>query len=228
MKKLILFTVTFLIGMVLNAQETFFPTKNGTVLIYKTFDKKDKITSLVKYTIKDVKINGSDLDITYQCESLDPKEKLVFKEDITIHQKGDKLYFDMGNFINKAAFQQNGEIPANVEITGNNMEIPLNPKAGDLLPDANVAMALKMGFVNMKMAADITNRKVESIEDVTVTAGTFKTYRFSSVVNASAMGIKTSSKMIEWYAKGVGTIKSESYDKKGDLQSRTELVELQK
>ncbi len=226
MKQFLFLTIILFSGLVLKAQETFFPTKNGTVLIYKTFDKKDKLTSLVKYTIKDVKTNGSDFDITYQCESLDPKEKLVFKEDITIHQKDDKLYFDMSNFINKSAFQQNGEIPANVEITGNNMEIPLNPKAGDLLPDANVAMALKMGFVNMKMSADIINRKVEDIEDVTVTAGTFKTYRFSSVVNASAMGIKTSSKMIEWYAKGVGTIKSESYDKKGDLQAHTELVDI--
>ncbi len=67
---------------------------------------------------------------------------------------------------------------------------------------------------------------MEDIEDVTVSAGTFKSYRFSSLVNASAMGIKTSSKMIEWYSKGVGTIKSESYAKKGDLQSYTELVEI--
>lgn len=226
MKKLLVLAAVLIGTITLRAQETFFPTKEGTVLIYKTFDKKEKLTSMVKYTIKNVKINGSDYDITYQCESLDPKEKLVFKEDITIHQKGDKLYFDMSNFVNKSAFQQNGEMPANVEITGNNMEIPLNPKAGDLLPDANVMMSLKMGFVNMKMSADIVNRKVEDVEDVTVTAGTFKSYRFSSLVNASVLGIKTSSKMIEWYAKGVGTIKSESYDKKGDLQSRTELVEI--
>lgn len=226
MKKLILISVIVLSVMVLKAQETFFPTKEGTVLIYKTFDKKDKLTNTLQYTIKQVNISGSDMDITYLCESIDPKGKPIFKEEITIHQKGDILYFDMSNFINKAAFQQNGEIPANIEVTGNNMEIPLNPQPGDVLPDAHVAMALKMGIVNMKISADLTNRKVEAIEDITVKGGTFKCYKFSSDINSVAMGIKVKAKSVEWYAKGVGTVKSESYDKNGGLQSHTELVEL--
>lgn len=226
MKKLLVITVIVLGGMVLKAQETFFPTKEGTVLVYKTFDKKDKLTSTVQYTIKHVNISGSNMDITYQCESIDPKDKLVFKEEITIHQKGDIIYLDMSNFINKATFQQNGEIPANIEVTGNNMEIPLNPKPGDVLPDASVAMAVKMGFINMKVSADVTNRKVEAIEDITVKGGTFKCYKFSSDINSVAMGIKVKAKSVEWYAKGVGTVKSESYDKNGGLQSHTELVEI--
>jgi len=40
MKKIILITSIILCAIVLNAQETFFPTKEGTVLIYKSFDKK--------------------------------------------------------------------------------------------------------------------------------------------------------------------------------------------
>lgn len=226
MKKLILLTAIILVVLGSNAQEIFFPTKEGTVLIYNTFDKKDKLSGTVKYTIKHLSINGSDMDITYQIESIDPKDKLVFKEEITIQQKGDKLYFDMSNFINKAAFQQEGVIPAEIEVTGNNMEVPSNPNPGDLLPDANVEMALKMGFVNMKMSAQVTNRKVEAIEDITVAAGTFKGYKFSCDVNSSVMGIKVSSKNTDWYAKGVGIVKSENYDKNGKLQSRTELVEM--
>lgn len=227
MKKLILLTAIILIVLGSNAQEIFFPTKEGTVLMYKTFDKKDKLSGTVKYTIKHLSVNGSDMDITYQIESIDPKDKLVFKEEITIQQKGDKLYFDMSNFINKAAFQQEGVIPAEIEITGNNMEVPSNPNPGDLLPDAHVEMALKMGFVNMKMSAYVTNRKVEAIEDITVAAGTFKGYKFSCDVNSTVMGIKVSSKNNDWYAKGVGIVKSENYDKNGKLQSRTELVEMQ-
>lgn len=227
MKRLIFIAATLLIAIVLQAQETFFPTKEGTVLIYKSFDKKDKVTSMMRYTITNLKTNGSDMDITYMCESLDPKEKLVFKEEITIKQRGDKLFVDMGNFINKSVFQQNGEIPAEIEIKGNNMEIPLNPQPGDVLPDANVEMALKMGFVNMKVGAELTNRKVEAIEDIAVKGGNFKTYKFSSDVNSTAMGIKVKAKNIDWYAKGIGTVKSESYDKNGNLQGRTELIEIQ-
>jgi len=225
--KTVLFTIiTIFSALMVNAQETFFPTKEGMVLTYKSFDKKDKVSGVTKYTIEKVNISGSDIDITYLCEVLDNKEKLVFKEEITVHQKGDVLYIDMGNFLNKAAFQQEGTIPAEVEVKGNNMEIPLNPTPGQTLPDANIEMAMKMGFVNMKMSADITNRKVEAIEEISVTGGSFKCYKFSGDVNTVAMGIKVQAKTIEWFAKGIGTVKTESYDKKGNLTGRTELVEV--
>lgn len=226
MKKLFLLTVIVFGILSLKAQETFFPTKEGMVLIYKSFDKKDKLSGMMKYTIKKVNISGNNIDFTYLCESLDNKEKLVFKEEITVHQKGDVLYVDMGNLLNKSAFQQNGEIPAEVEVKGNNMEIPLNPSPGQTLPDANIEMAMKMGFVNMKMSAAVTNRKVEAIEDISVSGGTFKCYKFSGDVNTVALGIKVQAKTVEWFAKGIGTVKTESYDKKGEMIGRTELVEV--
>lgn len=226
MKKLFLFTALIFVGMALKAQDIFFPTKEGTVLVYKTFDKKDKETNMIRYTITHINIHGSDMDITYQVESIDPNEKLIYKDEITIHKIGDNIYFDMSNFINKAAFQQNGQIPAEIQITGNNMEVPSNPQPGDVLPDANVEMVMKMGFINMKMSALVTNRKMEAIEDITVKAGTFKGYKFTSDVSASAMGLKMKSNSKEWYAKGVGIVKTESYDKNGKLQSYMELIEL--
>lgn len=226
MKKLLLISALLLVGWVLKAQDTFFPTKEGTVLVYKMFDKKDKLTNTLRYTIREVKMNGSDMDITYLCESIDPKDQPVFSEEITIHQKEDMIYFDMSNFVSKAAFAQQGQVSPEVEIKGNEMQIPLNPSPGDALPDANVEMSLKMGFINMKSMAELTNRKVEAVEDVTVKAGTFNAYRLSSDVNASAMGIKTKSKNVDWYAKGIGTIKTESFDKNGKRQSYMELIEV--
>lgn len=229
MKKLIIISGLLFLIMTTYSQETFFATKPGMVLTYKSFDKKAKQSGQVRYTIGNVKmLNNKDIDITYKVDSYDPKEALVYSEEITIHQKGDVLYMDMSNFINKAGFQQDGEIPAELEITGNNMEIPVNPQAGASLPDASVTMAMKMGFINMKMAADIINRKVEAIEDLTVAAGTFKCVKFTSDVNATVMGMNVKSKSIEWYSKGIGMVKTESYDKNGKLQSYTELVDLKK
>ena len=39
------------------------------------------------------------------------------------------------------------------------------------------------------------------------------------------MGMKVKTNNIEWYAKGVGIVKTETYDK-GKLQSYTELTEI--
>lgn len=228
MKALLVFAALFLSAAVLKSEEIFFPTKVGTILVYKTFDKKDKETNTLKYTIKNSTVSGNDMDITYQCESYDAKQKSIYKEDITIHKKGDKLYFDMSNFINKAALQKNGEISPEVTVTGNNLEMPSNPKEGDLLPDATVTMAMSLGFMTMKMSATVANRKLEAIENITVKGGTFKCYKFTSDVTSTAMGMKMSFKNKDWYSKGIGVVRTESYDKNGKLQSHMELIEIQK
>lgn len=227
-KSLLFFVLCVFFGISVSAQDVFFPTKEGVVLGYKTYDKKGKETGGSRITIKTVKGVPGNLSITYQIESLDPKEAVVFLDNITITQKGDVMYFDMGNFVNKAAFQQNGQIPAEVKITGNSMETPVNALAGTTLPDANMTMEMKMGFLNMKMTANLTNRKVGGWEDLTTKAGSFNSCKFTADVAATILGMNLKSKSAEWYAKGVGIVKSESYDKKGDLESRMELVEFKK
>ena len=133
----------------------------------------------------------------------------------------------MSKFISNAIFEKVGEKANKMEITGNDMESPSNLKVGDNLPDSNIGMALKMGFINIKMSANITDRKVESAEKIEVEAGNFDTYKVTNTISANAMGMKTSSKSAEWIAKGVGMVKSETYDKNGVVSSYTELVSLQ-
>lgn len=227
MKNLLLIVIILFSSILVKAQNVFFPTKEGTVLEYKTFDKKDKEINMVRYTITHVKSSGENMDITYFVESMDPKDKTVFKEELTIHKKGDKLYLDMSKFLNKAAFQQGGELPAEIQITGNEMEIPSNLEPGGALANANVEMAMIMGYLNLKMSAKITERMVESFGNITVKAGSFDAYKISSKITANVLGMKSSSSVNEWYARGVGIVKSETYDKNGNLQSYTELVKLQ-
>lgn len=224
MRNLLLIATILFSGMLAKAQDIFFPTKKGTVLEYKVYDKNEKETGMVRYTITDVTSSGDNTDITYLLESVDANNKPIIKEEITISKRGDKLFVDMSKFLNKAAFKQGGEIPGEIEISGNEMEIPSNLKLGDILPDSNVEMALKMGFINLKMSADVSDRKVEAVENVTVEAGSFDTYKLTSTVSAKALGMKTSTSSAEWIAKGVGMVKSESYDKKGNVTSHTELV----
>jgi len=227
MKKLFILTIVVFFGLTVSAQKAFFPSKTGTKLTYQSFDKKGKMAGQTKYTVKDLSGSGSNFKITYQVESIDAKGNRVYIDEVTVKQEGDKMYFDMSNFLNKAAFQQNGEIPPSIEVTGNNMEIPLIPVPGTSLPDASVTMAMKMGFISLKMTVNLTNRKVETLEDITVKAGTFNAFKLSGDVNGTILGIKVNSKGLDWYAYGIGLVKTESYDKKGDLQSVLELVEIQ-
>jgi hypothetical protein len=228
MKNLALLVIAIFSITSLNAQKVFYPSKPGTKLTYQSNDDKGKQVSKSIYTVKEINGSGSNYTVVYTVESLDKKDKLVFKDEIKVRQEGDNCYFDMSNYLNKAAFQQNGEIPATVEVTGNNMELPVIPVPGTPLPDADVTMSLKMGFMNLKTSILVTNRKVEAIEDITVPAGNFNAFKFSSDVHSTIMGLKVSGSSKEWYAYGVGIVKSESYDKNGKLTSTMELIELSK
>jgi len=227
MKRLIILALALFLISNLSAQKAFFPIKAGTKLAYQTLDQKGKMASQVNYTVKEVTGSGNHFTVVYDIESMDDKGQRVYIDKVTVKQEGDKMYFDMSNFLNKAAFQQNGEIPPTIEVTGNNMEIPLVPIPGTSLPDANVTMAMKMGFISLKMTVNLTNRKVEALEDITVKAGNFKAFKFTGDVSGTIVGIKVNTKSADWYAYGVGLVKSESYDKKGELKSVMELVQFQ-
>lgn len=226
MKKLLVLLMVAFCGLTVSAQKAFFPSKNGTKMTYQSFDKKGKVASQTVYTVKEVSGSGDHFKVTYQVESLDPKGNKVFIDEVSVKQEGDKMFFDMSNLLNKSAFQQNGEIPASVEISGNNMELPLVPVPGVSLPDASVTMSMKMGFINLKMAVNVVNRRVEAIEDVAVKAGTYNAFKISGDVSGTILGVKVNTKSIDWYSYGIGVVKSESYDKKGNLESVMELVEL--
>ncbi len=224
MKNILLITVILFSGMVAKAQEIFFPTKKGTVLEYKTYDKKDNESGTIRYTIKDIKSEGENMDITYLIEYIDAKDKSQLKEELTIQKKGDRLFIDMSTFFNKVILQKAGDKAPNIEIKGTDMEIPSNLKPGDILPDSNVNIAMKMGFINIKMSANITDRKVVAQEKIAVKAGKFDSYKITSMVSSNAMGMKTNSPTTEWLVKGIGMVKSETFDKKGNISSYTELV----
>ncbi|MDD3309658.1 MAG: hypothetical protein PHY69_06855, partial [Dysgonamonadaceae bacterium] len=181
MKKVLFLAFMFCASFILNAQLAYFPSE-GTVLTYHNLDKKGKIESKIVYKVESVKQSGENADVTYFVESYGKKDELVFKDRITFKKEGDKLFFDMSNFVNKGAFQQNGEIPATVEIEGNSLEVPINGTAGQSLPDANMTIASDMGFVKLKMTTNIVNRKVDDIEDLTVPAGTFNCMKISGDV----------------------------------------------
>ncbi len=227
MKRLLLITMVALMGFSVSAQKAFFPSRAGAKLTYQSYDKKGKVTGTTKQTVKEITGSGDHFTVVYSIEAIDEKGERAYIDEISVKQEGDKMYFDMSNFLNKAAFQQNGEIPATVEITGNNMELPLIPVPGSSLPDASVTMAMKMGFINLKMSVDVTNRKVEALEDITVKAGTFNAFKLTENVTGNVLGIKVNSTGKAWYAYGIGVVKNETYDKKGGLESSMELIEVQ-
>jgi len=198
---------------------TFFVMEKGAVQVFANKDAKGKITSKVRNTVMDITGTKNAYAITYQSELLDAKGKPANKDNSGIFNyrviiKDDVIYFDLKEML--------GAIEGinDVDASGTAMKIPNNLKVGQTLEDANAKV--RIGVLNC--TATLTERECLAIEDITVGAGTFRCHKVSQKINSSALGVKNEGTTLTWYAKGVGAVKTESYDKKGNLQSIQELV----
>ena len=79
----------------------------------------------------------------------------------------------------------------------------------------------------MNMTTTVHNRKVEAVERVTTEAGTFECFKVSYDVMTDAM-IDIRTKGIEWIAKDVGAVRTETYNKNGKLTGYSELIKIEK
>jgi hypothetical protein len=80
--------------------------------------------------------------------------------------------------------------------------------------------------MTMAFTTDITNRKVLAIEEITGAAGTFECFKISQDIESKVGFVKVFMSSVFWYAEKIGLIRSEAYNKKGKLQSVTELVNI--
>ena len=197
----------------------FFAMKKGAVQVVVTKDAKGKITSQSRNTITEITGEKNAFAVHYKSEALDSKGNPTNKENPLIINyrvivKDGIVYLDM-----KGMF---GSIDGldGVQASGTAMKIPNNLSVGKTLEDAGVKV--RIGFINC--AVIMTEGKCLAIEDVTVEAGTFNCYKISQKTNTTIFGVKNEGTTLTWYAKGVGTVKTETYDKTGKLLSTQELI----
>jgi len=230
MKRLIMTMLVFVIGaglsvVVLNAQDSFFPSKAGIVLTYANNDAKGNTDGYSVLTIKEVKGSGNNMTITYVGTAMDKNRKAV---------KGIELTYQVVIKNGVAIMDLNQMIPVDMKAQGLKMDVSGTPlevpspgdlKAGQTLKSSEINVAMDLGILKTNSVIK-TEGKCLAIEDVKVPAGTFKAHKISSKVTTTAMGINNVQTVVEWYAPGIGQVKTETYDEKNNLLSSSVLAEL--
>jgi hypothetical protein len=212
------------------AQQPYFPIKSGLVLTSTSYNTKGKVESISRQTIVNVSGANGTWKVEYEMEILDAKGAVS-------KQAGKEMKFVMTQVIEKnncivdmkdlfanilQPFMEDESTRNAVEVSGDPIVIPYKLKEGDILPDANCD--IKIGF--MKINCKITDNKCLGFETITVPAGTFNCRKISQTTTVKAMGMNETNTTIQWEAEGVGTVKAEIYDKKGKLNSYSELTEI--
>lgn len=226
MKKIILSTVAAFMAIALHAQNcaSYIPTKEGTVFENTTYDKKNKPTG--KSNSKIVSIKNEGTKKTFSISSTTKQGDQSFNLDYDMVCENGSFSVNMKNLYgNQLTGQYQG---MKTDITSDNLIYPSALSVGQSLPDASIkvdatieGMPGSMGRMTITM--DIKNRKVSAKESVTTPAGTFECYKIEYDVISKTVAT-VSIHACEWVSENVGTVKSENYDKKGQVESYTLLT----
>jgi hypothetical protein len=204
----------------------YYPAVENAQLEYKNFDKKNKLTGSSKQLVKGIKSGPNSMVATIEAEYFDSKGTSQGKAEMTARCEKGVFYIDMKNYMNQQSMESYKDMEMSIE--GGSLEMPSKFDVGDVLKPGEMKMIFSAnGMTFMTMSIGITNRKVEAIQDVITDAGTFKCYKISYDVNTK-MGISVSAKGVEYFNEDIGMIKSETFDKKGELQGYSVLCSLKK
>ncbi|WP_258103609.1 hypothetical protein [Marinoscillum sp. MHG1-6] len=234
MKKLALLIVTAFLFTNAYSQcdNAYFPFEEGVSYEMTSYTKNDKEDGKVRSTIKDGAIDGNSITISNQ--TYDKKGELLSEGDFVVICDNGTIKIDMEQYMPDELLEQYENMDVTIE--GDFVEIPNDLSAGQMLPDGSGVITIKMaqGAMNMNMTMNMkfTDRKVEKKETITTSAGSFEAYKVTetTITSMKMMGMnqETTNTSSKWYTKGVGIVKTETYDKKGELMYYSLLTDFSK
>jgi len=233
---LTLFSLTLFANTFTVAQECddhFYRMEPGSTFFLTSYDKKDKVTGRQENVVTDVDKSGEGLTATISTKLFDKKDKLITEGEFSVICEGSSVKIDMDQMLSSMEQLKSLE-GMDTEIETDYIMLPADLEVGQDLPDSKATIKMKMGSGNANMMSNeviIKDRKVEAEEEITTPAGTFTCYKitYNTDINTKVMGMNRTDVFsgAEWFARNVGMVKSESYNKKGELQSYMLLTKLE-
>lgn len=223
MKRAILFLVVTVFSVISlqsqNECNPYMTLVEGNSWEVETYNAKDKYQGKNAYEVVSVEEDGNTLIATVKFTAFDKKDEEVMSDEMTFECKDGVIKMDMSKHIPKETMESLESM--NFEIKTESMSMPEKLEVGQQLDEGSVSMSVD-GVIPINIKVEVVDRKVESKGTVSVPAGNFDAFKVSSTIKTTGM-IKTESKSVEFIAEGVGVVRTESYNKKGKLDSYTVL-----
>ena len=158
-------------------------------------------------------------------EAFNSKGKPESKNAYTIHCDGDKFIVDGQSLINPEQLKSMEDY--DMTFTGKGLERPKNISVGQSLPNSSIKGRGSASSLDVSMDLNITNRKVESKEKITVAAGSYEAFKIPSDVAikmVTIIPITFEYQVISYVsANEIWDLKTETY-RKGKMVGYSELV----
>ena len=202
----------------------FIPGDVGTELHYEIKNAKGKLQASFSQKIISIKENAGETVFEMLQTHKDPKdsENIIMQDTIGFRCKGNEFYIDMEKYLNQK--QMEGFKNMEIKLTSDDLMYPSKLSPGMDLKDGSITLEVGGGLMNM--TTSIINRKVEAREKITTPAGSFECYKISEDVKSKVGFIKVNMSNVTWIIQDIGTMRSESYNKRGKLDTVTELIKI--
>ena len=209
MKKMLLLLMMLAGASSLFSQAPYCCVTKGAELTYTDYDAKGKETGITTNVYKDVKVI-SEMDYDVTMETTVNASGMVTTVATAMEVRNGSAMISMGQ--------------GSIDLMATDpelMRIPNQLAVGYKLPLGE--MTVDLGGLRVK--STITENEVVDREEITTPAGTFKCYVVKQTSEGRVMGIKSSTTIKTWYARGIGAVKTETYSK-GDLVSSSVLTSM--
>ncbi|MEE9363644.1 MAG: hypothetical protein V3U92_13680 [Cellulophaga sp.] len=209
--------------------EAISPMKAGMKLEQTHYNKKGKVEFIQNHTITSTE--NEDGFFIMNLESSKVFTKKSKNTDAVISYalkcKNGNFFIDMNSYIPQQQQGENKNGGLKIEASGDFLLFPSELTEGQSLENGEVTLKIGTSEVSiLSSTTKIFNRKVLEGTKLTTKAGSFDGYKMSFDYEFKLGFIKMKGSGIEWYVKGIGIIKSESYNKKGKLLSWWELTKI--
>ena len=198
--------------------DPFFGYKEGVKLTFADLDKKGKPTA---HSVNEItKLEGEapfNCTVEYTVSLLDDKKNPLGIEMVQSYSiRNGIVTFDENSFAGQLL--QGME----VKISGTLFRLPSNAKVGDTFEDYSVL--INMGGI--KSTAHVTNIRITAEETLTIDGVDIECVVVENNTASKAIGIKSEGTQKIWYGRGYGAVRTETYDKKGNILTTNALVEI--
>lgn len=234
MKKL-----TFAIALLLSyhtVQAQYFCSTNDTELHYVNYDGSGQSVSTETATVRNVKNEGSLKTADYITKIVNNKAKnntsytlFNWSYDGTTTSCMEDLAY--GAYIKSNSDPEKYDTAARtvfrdeIKYKGDNtFSLSNEAKAGLTIPNRTYSAIENL----LRTEVTISGATYMGTEKVNTRAGKFDCLKISFLKRTKVLLKTTAWRITEWYAIGIGLVKSESYDTKGNLAAKTLLVKIEK
>lgn len=226
MKKMLLAIVALLACHTMQAQ--YFCTTQGTELHYVNYDEAGQSLSNETVTVYNVVKNASGESAQYLAKIVTNKTKnntsytlynWNYDGNVTTCQE-DLMYgpyiksdSDPAKYDSKARQAMAEELKLKGD---NSFTIKKHASAGESIPDRTYSLISNM----LKNEINISGAAYMGEEKVSTTAGKFDCIKISYLKRTKIVLKTETVRVTEWYAEGIGLVKSESYNTKENLMEK--------